>query len=251
MRDQEKNNTEQLILEAAEQEFFAKGFGGARTAVIAEKAGVTHAMLHYYFRKKEYLFERIVAKNISLLAQTITAAMGNSDLPIVERLKSGIAAHFDLIAANPQLPRFFLNEVLSRPEHYHILYEGIKELLEFIRAENIPCGVLSNKGHISLSRLLKEKGWDIYFDRFQGTTDESYGLSKTIRLREFVKHFDISNAIYIGDSYTDITAARDNGLLSAGVLYGDGDRELVKREHPDYLFDTAVDLLDCFRRGLF
>lgn len=130
MRDQEKNNTEQLILEAAEQEFFAKGFGGARTAVIAEKAGVTHAMLHYYFRKKEYLFERIVAKNISLLAQTITAAMGNSDLPIVERLKSGIAAHFDLIAANPQLPRFFLNEVLSRPEHYHIMYERIKEVSE-------------------------------------------------------------------------------------------------------------------------
>ncbi len=128
MHDQEKNNTEQLILEAAEQEFFAKGFGGARTAVIAEKAGVTHAMLHYYFRKKEYLFERIVAKNISLLAQTITAAMGNSDLPIVERLKSGIAAHFDLIAANPQLPRFFLNEVLSRPEHYHIMYERIKEV---------------------------------------------------------------------------------------------------------------------------
>lgn len=62
MHEQEKNNTEQLILEAAEQEFFTKGFGGARTAVIAEKAGVTHAMLHYYFRKKEYLFERIVAK---------------------------------------------------------------------------------------------------------------------------------------------------------------------------------------------
>ena len=85
-------------------------------------------MLHYYFRKKEYLFERIVAKNISLLAQAITVAVGNSDLPIVERLKSGVAAHFDLIAANPQLPRFFLNEVLSRPEHYHILYERIKEV---------------------------------------------------------------------------------------------------------------------------
>ena len=48
----------------------------------------------------------------------------------MERLKSGIAAHFDLIAVNPQLPRFFLNEVLSRPEHYHILYERIKEVSE-------------------------------------------------------------------------------------------------------------------------
>ena len=148
MHDQEKNNTEQLILEAAEQEFFAKGFGGARTAVIAEKAGVTHAMLHYYFRKKEYLFERIVAKNISLLAQTITAAMGNSDLPIVERLKSGIAAHFDLIAANPQLPRFFLNEVLSRPEHYHIMYERIKEVSEKLATLQKDVDEASGRGEI-------------------------------------------------------------------------------------------------------
>ena len=128
MNEKEKPNTEQLILEAAEQEFFAKGFAGARTTVIAEKAGVTHAMLHYYFRKKEQLFERIVTKNISLLAQTMIAAMGDPAMPFVERLKSGIASHFDLIAANPQLPRFFLNEVLSRPEHYHLLYEQIKEV---------------------------------------------------------------------------------------------------------------------------
>lgn len=134
MKEQEKPNTEQLILEAAEQEFFAKGLDGARTTVIAEKAGVTHAMLHYYFRKKEQLFERIVTKNISLLAQTMIAAMGDPSMPIVERLKFGIASHFDLIAANPQLPRFFLNEVLSRPEHYHILYDRMKEVSETLFA---------------------------------------------------------------------------------------------------------------------
>lgn len=127
MNQPEKPNTEQLILEAAEQEFFAKGFAGARTTAIAEKAGVTHAMLHYYFRTKKQLFERIVTKNISLIAQTMITALGDPAMPIVERLKSGIASHFDLIVANPQLPRFFLNEVLSRPEHYHILYERIKE----------------------------------------------------------------------------------------------------------------------------
>lgn len=130
MDGQEKPNTEQLILAAAEEEFFAKGFGGARTASIAEKAGVTHAMLHYYFRTKEQLFRRIVSKNFTTLTQTMLAAMGDPRMPIVERLKSGIASHFDLIASNPQLPRFFLNEVLSRPEHYHILYDRIKEVGE-------------------------------------------------------------------------------------------------------------------------
>lgn len=130
MNESDKPNTEQLILQAAEEEFFAKGFGGARTTAIAEKAGVTHAMLHYYFRTKEQLFERIVTKNFSLLAQTVMAAMGDPRMPIVERLKSGIASHFDFIAAHAQLPRFFLNEVLSRPEHYHILYDRIKEVGE-------------------------------------------------------------------------------------------------------------------------
>ncbi|MDE6646642.1 MAG: TetR/AcrR family transcriptional regulator [Prevotella sp.] len=130
MKEQDKPNTEQLILEAAEEEFFTKGFAGARTIAIAEKAGVTHAMLHYYFRKKEQLFERIVSKNITLLAQTMLAAMGNPNMPIAQRLRSGITSHFDLIAANPQLPRFFLNEVLSRPEHYSLFNAKIKEISE-------------------------------------------------------------------------------------------------------------------------
>lgn len=134
MKEQDKPNTEQLILEAAEEEFFTKGFAGARTTAIAEKAGVTHAMLHYYFRKKEQLFERIVSKNITLLAQTMLAAMGNPNMPITERLRSGITSHFDLIAANPQLPRFFLNEVLSRPEHYSLFNAKIKEISEMLFA---------------------------------------------------------------------------------------------------------------------
>ena len=135
MKEQDKPNTEQLILEAAEEEFFSKGFAGARTIAIAEKAGVTHAMLHYYFRKKEQLFERVITKNAARLAQTVISAMGNPDMPIVERLESGIASHFDFIAANPQLPRFFLNEVLSRPEHYHLFYAKINEVARTLFAE--------------------------------------------------------------------------------------------------------------------
>ncbi len=55
-----ENDTEERILKAAETEFFTKGFDGARTTSIAERAGVTHAMLHYYFRSKALLFERVV-----------------------------------------------------------------------------------------------------------------------------------------------------------------------------------------------
>lgn len=127
MDKREKTTTEQLILEAAEEEFLTKGFDGARTTVIAERAGVTHAMLHYYFRTKEQLFERIVAKITALVAQTVLAAMGDPQKPIVERIQSGVASHFDLVAAHPLLPRFFLNEVVLRPERYNLLNDSLKE----------------------------------------------------------------------------------------------------------------------------
>lgn len=55
-----QQNKEQAILKAAEREFLTKGYAGARTTSIAEAAGVTHAMLHYYFRTKEHIFERIL-----------------------------------------------------------------------------------------------------------------------------------------------------------------------------------------------
>lgn len=127
MNGAKKSNTEQLILEAAEEEFLIKGYEGARTTAIAEKAGVTHAMLHYYFRTKEQLFERIIVKISAILVQTMIVAMGDPQKPILERIKSGIDSHFDLIAAHPLLPRFFLNEIVLRPERYSLLPADLKD----------------------------------------------------------------------------------------------------------------------------
>ena len=123
MDNQEKQSKEQLILAAAEQEFLTKGYDGARTTSIAQAAGVTHAMLHYYFRTKEQLFERIVDEKFATMSHSMVAIIGDPSLPIVERIKGGIAAHFDFVAANPLLPRFVINEIVSRPERYEVLYK--------------------------------------------------------------------------------------------------------------------------------
>ena len=60
-------DTETRILQAAEKEFLEKGYAGARTVSIAEAAGVTHAMLHYYYRTKDNLFEKIVSDKMHML----------------------------------------------------------------------------------------------------------------------------------------------------------------------------------------
>lgn len=128
----DKQTTEQVILAAAEKEFLAKGYNGARTTSIAETAGVTHAMLHYYFRTKEQLFDNIVDKKFRQMSESMLTILGNPSLPIIERIKGGIAAHFDFVAANPLLPRFVINEIISRPERYDMLYSRARTVVDSI-----------------------------------------------------------------------------------------------------------------------
>ena len=52
-------NTEQKILLAAKKIFVEKGLEGARMQEIANEAGINKALLHYYFRSKDKLFEGV------------------------------------------------------------------------------------------------------------------------------------------------------------------------------------------------
>ncbi len=125
----QSQDTETRILRAAEREFLEKGFAGARTASIAEAAGVTHAMLHYYFRTKDKLFERIVSEKINMLGDIILSAIGDDNLPLEERIRQSVERHFDFISSNRDLPRFIVNEVLARPEHVDIMKRNIPAIV--------------------------------------------------------------------------------------------------------------------------
>ena len=116
-----KTDTESRILQAAEEESLLKGLEGARTTAIAERAGVTHAMLHYYFRTKNMLFERIIEEKMRNAGNIMQAVFVLGDMPLMERVKRGVEQHFDFIAANPNLPRFVIQEIYSHPERHEIM----------------------------------------------------------------------------------------------------------------------------------
>jgi AcrR family transcriptional regulator len=59
---QERQDTQEAILDAAEAVFANNGFDGATTRAIAEEAGVNAALIHYYFRSKERLFNAVFAR---------------------------------------------------------------------------------------------------------------------------------------------------------------------------------------------
>ena len=117
----ETQNTEQKIIEAAEQEFLIKGFDGARTTSIAAKAGVTHAMFHYYFRTKEKIFEKIISQKLELLTELIMKSISLENLSLEEKLHRIIDSHIDFVSENPQLPGFLVREIFNNSERFEIL----------------------------------------------------------------------------------------------------------------------------------
>lgn len=120
-------NTEDKILKAAEREFLDKGYAGARTTTIAEAAGVTHAMLHYYFRTKEKLFKHIVGEKVKKLKGLILIDLLDSDKPVLDKVKAAVETHFDFITANSELPKFILTMMSDIPEFSAYFKEKVKE----------------------------------------------------------------------------------------------------------------------------
>lgn len=108
----EETNNEQLILEAAEAEFLAKGYHNAKTTAIAERAGVTHAMLHYYFRTKENLFNVVFLKKLEKTADLFVPDF-ETNTSFSEVIRGIMEYQFELLEANPQLMNFVYNESIS------------------------------------------------------------------------------------------------------------------------------------------
>lgn len=115
-------NPEERILEAARIVFIRKGLAGARMQEIADEAGINKALLHYYFRSKEKLFDRIFLE----VFQTISTGIGNAfteDIPFFEKIKKFIDLYVDVLLKNPYMPIFFLSEIQQNPQRLQSFIE--------------------------------------------------------------------------------------------------------------------------------
>jgi TetR/AcrR family transcriptional regulator len=99
------------ILKAAVKEFAREGVAGARTDAIARSAGVNKALLYYYFKDKEALYQAVLDDVFSGVRASVQAAI-SQQLPPRERLGAYVGAHFDYIASNPLYPRIVHAEFL-------------------------------------------------------------------------------------------------------------------------------------------
>jgi TetR/AcrR family transcriptional regulator len=107
-------STEDKILSAAKKVFISKGMAGARMQDIADEAGINKALLHYYFKNKEQLFENIFTRLTHGFWQQITSVF-ESDKPLFEKIHTFCSMYIDKIIENPYIPLFVLYEMNQRP----------------------------------------------------------------------------------------------------------------------------------------
>lgn len=110
------DNTEAQILTAAKTVFQTKGMDGARMQHIADQAGINKAMLHYYFRSKQLLFEAVFNQAFSLLAPQLNIIL-NDESSIEDKIKNFTADYTSFMMKHPYLPNFIIQE-LNRNEDF-------------------------------------------------------------------------------------------------------------------------------------
>ena len=136
-----EQNTEQVILEAAEAEFLEKGYDGAKMLSIARRAGVAHSMLHYYYRSKENLFQAVMLRKTREIVPLFRGIFeqGLSFEETLNRLREARDRY--LLSQVSQMPYFLLSEMLLKPENRAMVIglldrvESIQRVKKMLEAE--------------------------------------------------------------------------------------------------------------------
>ncbi len=121
-----KNNkqTEQKIFEAATEVFIEKGMDGARMQDIADHAGINKALLHYYYRTKDRLFNAVFDALTGQLFKKF-APLFDETLTMEEKIRFFFREHITFLQKNPRIPTFFMNEMYRNPSRVRKIIQRV------------------------------------------------------------------------------------------------------------------------------
>jgi AcrR family transcriptional regulator len=175
-------STEEKIKEAARKVFLKKGFDGCSVRDIAKEVGLNVALLNYYFRSKEKLFELIFEGAMGEFLQSMIEVF-SSDLTLKEKTRLLIAKEYDFFMEHPELPMFIMHALkqnkqqMAPPSHFFepIAKTGIFEQLEAAQASgemrpmslrNVTMLIMSNIHYPFMAKHLMQQ--------FHGISAETY-----------------------------------------------------------------------------
>lgn len=111
-------SAEEKIKEAARKVFTQKGYAATRTRDIAEAAGLNLALLNYYFRSKEKLFEIVMKEKMQQLFGVITPVLNDKETTLDQKIELIIANYINMLSQHPDLPIFVLSEIRNNSDMF-------------------------------------------------------------------------------------------------------------------------------------
>ena len=125
------------------------------------------------------------------------------------------------------------------------VYEGVVEMLEALKKEGRKLIVCTSKNARGTNKVLEHFDLLKYFD-FVGTSDDIERPGKIDVINYIIKECainDLTKAVMVGDRHYDITAAKEAGMDSIGILYGYGDREELSGAGATYIAATPAEVV--------
>jgi TetR/AcrR family transcriptional regulator len=160
------------ILKAAEEEFAARGFGGARAQSIAKRAGVNKALPFYHFGSKADLYDEVIKRALSRLGEFMADAIVARSPR--ERLTIFVHRLFAYLAGNPNWSRLIVRELIDEPSRAReIAAQFLKPLVDGGRElmlRDIEAGMMRDLDplHLMISIILEVLGYFLLIPFVQG-----------------------------------------------------------------------------------
>ncbi len=126
-------------------------------------------------------------------------------------------------------------------ENNNIFFDGVFEVLDYLKDKNYKIMILSNCNTVYLESILK-KGIEKYIDN-PYCSEMFNWKDKEIVMKEIIDLNKKEEYVMVGDRKHDIKAAKDNGIKSIGCDYGYGESEI---DTADIVINDIKQLIDIF-----
>ncbi|HMQ46240.1 MAG TPA: TetR family transcriptional regulator [Saprospiraceae bacterium] len=170
------HDTKQKILVAAEKVFHQNGFKGTRTAMIAEEAGISRTMMHYYFSTKEALFEAVLNSTLASVFAHFKRLNAETK-SLHDFIKDLVGVISAVLEEKPHLPSFIVNILNEAPQLFI--------LMPIVQEDNLPAlldrllETAKAKGEVSDRIDAENLALDIY-----GLCALNYLVSPYVQMKE-------------------------------------------------------------------
>lgn len=111
------SDTEVQILSTARQHFVVHGFAGARMQAIADEAGINKALLHYYFKSKQVLYDRIVDEVMDTVFPRVVQVI-ESSTDFWSTVDNLVDMYIGLLLKHPEIPVFIMAELSHQRDKF-------------------------------------------------------------------------------------------------------------------------------------